>query len=177
MLRQCWKDLGIAAELIVERGLPEFAEPDRLVVAETSDDGREHLLIPEAADAWRIMQAAAAKDGVVLRLVSAFRSVERQIEIISNKLRNGQEPDEIFLVSAPPGCSEHHSGRAVDIGTTDSPPLETEFELTAAYRWLAENAGRFGFTLSFPRGNRWGYSYEPWHWCFDGSAKSHSEAD
>jgi D-alanyl-D-alanine carboxypeptidase len=45
--------------------------------------------------------------------------------------------------------------------------LELEFERTEAFRWLSQNAGRFGFSLSFPRDNRYGYMYEPWHWCFN----------
>ena len=68
--------------------------------------------------------------------------------------------------SAPPGCSEHHTGRAVDIGTPHCKVLDEEFEQTEAFDWLVRFAGKFGFRLSYPRGNSCGYAYEPWHWCF-----------
>ncbi len=44
--------------------------------------------------------------------------------------------------------------------------LEIAFEDTAAFRWLRSNADRFGFRMSYPRGNAGGYQYEPWHWCY-----------
>ena len=47
-----------------------------------------------------------------------------------------------------------------------APSLELEFEHTSAFRWLSDNARTFGFFLSFPRQNPYGYAYEPWHWCF-----------
>ena len=173
-LRQCWRDLGISPEFVAQRGLPEFAEPETLITAEIGSDDREHLLIPDAASAWQQMKTVAASEAVVLSIVSAFRSIQRQIEIVELKLRAGQTHEQIFAVSAPPGCSEHHTGRAVDVATENSAPLEIEFESTSAFAWLTDNAGRFGFTLSYPRGNRWGYSYEPWHWCFNASVFSGS---
>ena len=158
-------ELGITTEFIVQRGLPECAEARMLEVVETGADGREFLLVPEAATAWRAMKAAALEDGVELQVVSAFRSVDRQAEIIRRKLDAGQHMNDILCVSAPPGFSEHHTGRAVDIGTPGSPVLEAGFGQTAAFAWLVANAVRFGFRMSYPRNNRWGYQYEPWHWC------------
>jgi len=114
---------------------------------------------------WRAMKAAAQSDGVALRIVSAFRSIERQAEIVRAKLERGLSLDAILEVSAPPGYSEHHTGRAVDMTTDGVPALEVEFENTNAYRWLSRRAGEFGFSLSYPAGNPHGYAYEPWHWC------------
>jgi len=167
-LTALWERLGVSAQIIVERSLPLFSEASELVVAEVAPSGREHRLIPATADAWRHMQRAAREDAVALHIVSAFRSIARQAELIANKLETGQALSEILAVSAPPGCSEHHTGRAVDVGTEHSVPLQIEFEQTEAFEWLCRNAERFGFALSFPRGNRWGYQYEPWHWCHRG---------
>lgn len=159
--------LGISADLIAARGLAPFEEAGQLVIAEADDDGRQHLLVPAAAGAWTHMKGAAAGDGVSLFVVSAFRSVERQAQIIRRKLDAGQRLEDILRVSAPPGFSEHHTGRAVDVGTVGSPILEVAFEGTMAFSWLKQNAGRFGFRLSYPPGNPQGYQYEPWHWCYD----------
>ena len=64
----------------------------------------------------------------------------------------------------PPGFSEHHSGRALDLGTPGCDGLSEDFEATQAFEWLSESASRFGFVLSYPHDNAWGFSYEPWHW-------------
>jgi len=57
-------------------------------------------------------------------------------------------------VNAAPGYSEHHTGRAIDIGASGEPPLTETFEHTAAFRWLARRGGEFGFRLSYPRTTR-----------------------
>ena len=163
--------LGIPSETIAARSLVAFPEAAELVIAEVGEAGREHLLVPAAARAWGALREAALADGVVIRIVSAFRSVERQAEIVRAKLARGQSIDEILRVSAPPGYSEHHTGRAVDVTTDGARPLELEFEDTEAFGWLSGNAARFGFRMSYPPQNPYGYMYEPWHWCFGMESK------
>lgn len=159
-------ELGIPPELIAARGLRPCVEAVHLELAETGADGREHRLVPEAAAAWQRMKNAALEAGVRLCIVSGYRSVDRQVEIIRRKLAAGQDIADILCVSAPPGFSEHHTGCAVDLGEPDRPLLETCFDQTAAFDWLQQHAGEFGFVLSYPAGNPQGYQYEPWHWCF-----------
>jgi len=157
--------LDIGPARIAQKKLVYQPEPAELVIAEVGDDGREHRLTPATAAAWHAMSAAALADGVILKIESAFRSIERQAEIVRAKLEGGLSLDAILEVSAPPGYSEHHTGRAIDVTTDGVPPLEDEFEKTEAFRWLSANAGPFGFRLSYPAGNPNGYAYEPWHWC------------
>jgi D-alanyl-D-alanine carboxypeptidase len=158
--------LGISLDEIAARSLVLHTEPADLEIAETDDNGRQHLLVPTAARAWRAMKASASGDGVVIRIASAFRTIDRQAEIVRAKLDKGLSLQSILCVSAPPGYSEHHSGRAIDVTTDGVRPFEEDFERTSAFRWLSGNAGRFGFVLSFPPNNRFGYAYEPWHWYF-----------
>jgi D-alanyl-D-alanine carboxypeptidase len=160
------KALGISVESLHARGLRRFESATELQVAEVGPDGREHRLIPPAARAWMELKRQALADGEVLFIVSAFRGVERQIEIIRRKLDSGESIEQVLTVCAPPGYSEHHTGRAVDLGTPGSARLETDFEQTSAFAWLRRNAGSFGFSLSYPAGNSYGYAHEPWHWCF-----------
>jgi len=162
------QELGISPQQVTARGLPLCPEATSLVVAECVDDGREHQLQPKAAQAWLLLRDAARRDGVELYIVSAFRSVSRQADIIRRKLAAGQSLAAILTVSALPGYSEHHTGRAVDIGTPGSAALQTAFESTPAFHWLAKHAATFGFTLSYPRNNPLGYVYEPWHWLYQG---------
>lgn len=159
-------ELGIVPAVLAARGLRRYPETDTLEWVETGDDGKQYRLTPEAAAAWRALKAAAAHDGIAMILVSAHRSVARQVEIIREKLAAGRHIDEILTLVAPPGYSEHHTGRAIDVAIAEAPELEEEFELTAAFGWLTQRAADFGFTLSYPRGNRDGYQYEPWHWCY-----------
>ena len=114
------------------------------------------------------MSAAAAQDGVTLLALSAFRSIARQTAIVRRKLACGQPIEAILRVNAAPGCSEHHTGRALDLGSPAHLRLEATFAHTREFRWLKTHATRFGFTLSYPRNNPQGITYEPWHWCWRG---------
>jgi len=160
------KALGISSELITARGLIAFKEATTLESAEIGVDGRDHLLILTAAEAWRNLKATAHSDGIDLFIISAFRSIERQAEIVRRKLDAGMAIEDILTSCAPPGFSEHHTGCAVDLSTPGSHALEIEFDESAAYAWLNKYAFEFGYYLSYPIGNPWGYQYEPWHWCF-----------
>jgi D-alanyl-D-alanine carboxypeptidase len=137
------RDLGIPLDLVRRRNLELCTEAPSLVVADVDARGREQQLSPAAAQAWTTMKAAAAGTGIALYLISANRSV-----------------------SAPPGYSEHHTCRAIDIGASPADPLEEAFEGSEAFKWLVANAPRHGFHLSYPRDNRYGYRYEPWHWLY-----------
>lgn len=158
--------LGIDAALLAARGLCRFDEPPALTEADRDATGRVYELVPPAAVAWQAMREAAAADGVTLFLVSAYRSIARQHEIVASKLARGQSLAAILQVSAAPGYSEHHTGRAIDIGTPGSPVLEAEFDTTAAFAWLQAHAANHGFAMSYPQDNSHGYLYEPWHWCW-----------
>ena len=162
-------EFKLSRALLAERGLCEFEEAASLVVAEVEPEGREHRLVPQAAQAWHRMKLAASRDGISIFIVSAFRGVERQAEIVREKLGAGMPLHEILAQVAPPGCSEHHTGRAVDISAPDVPPIDEEFATTPAFAWLATHAADFGFRMSYPAGNLQGYQYEPWHWCWHGA--------
>jgi D-alanyl-D-alanine carboxypeptidase len=81
-------------------------------------------------------------------------------------LASGKALEEILRYVAAPGFSEHHTGRALDVGSPEHSDLDEEFGDTVAFSWLQENGARFGFRLTYPRSNRHGIAYEPWHWCW-----------
>lgn len=164
---QLHRELGIPAGYGQVRGLPSYAEAADLVEVGPNLVGRMQRLTPEAAARWHEMVAAAAEDGIRLLIVSGFRGHEYQAELIRKKLAAGQSIGEILAVNAAPGFSQHHTGRAVDIATPGSRPLTEEFEQSDAYRWLARRAVEFGFTLTYPRDNPWGFVHEPWHWALE----------
>jgi len=146
--------------------MPLQQECTALVDTELDVFGRQPRLDARAFAAWTSMKAAAMRDGVELQLVSAFRSIAYQRDLIQRKLARGDSIAAILAVNAAPGYSEHHTGRALDIGTPGYAHLEIEFEASPAFAWLELHAADFGFHLSFPRGNVYGVQYEPWHWCY-----------
>ena len=161
--------LGIPADYARSRDLRAFREasiPRLVLVGRDPTDQKPVRLAPRAAAAWRRMREAAAADGVTLLPLSGFRSVRRQTQIIRRNLAKGRPLDDLLRYVAAPGFSEHHTGRAIDIGDPADVTIEASFARTPAYRWLRHRAGEFGFSMSYPRGNRHGIGYEPWHWCW-----------
>lgn len=146
--------------------LPLIAEPPRLAYAGRDYVGRSLWLIHAARDAWQHMRHEAELAGITLEAISGFRSIEYQAGIWRRKLARGDTGPQILSVNVPPGYSEHHSGRAIDIGTPGVAPADAAFGSTDAFAWLQRHAHRFGFRMSFPEGNRHGVMYEPWHWYF-----------
>ncbi|QYM78010.1 M15 family metallopeptidase [Horticoccus luteus] len=171
-LAQLWHELGIPADYCAARGLvlhPEARAADLVTLPQTVD-GRPVRLLPPAAAAWHRLHAAAAHDGITLLPLSGFRSIARQAELIRAKLAAGEPLAAILRVIAAPGCSEHHTGRALDLGSPDDLALDEEFARTHAFHWLTTHAAAQGFVLSYPPGNSAGITYEPWHWCWHPSA-------
>jgi len=166
--------IAIIKELLVELGVPEDygQDPDLPVYAECQQPievgpnivGKMQRLDPPTAVAWQQMTATAVGDGINLLLVSGFRSIEYQSQLIRNKLEAGQIISDILKVNVAPGYSQHHTGKAIDIATPGSKPLQEEFDQSEAFEWLQNNAPQFGFSMSYPRDNPCGIAYEPWHW-------------
>jgi D-alanyl-D-alanine carboxypeptidase len=127
----------------------------------------------EAARAFEAMREAARRDGVSLLIVSAYRSREEQKACFADARRRHGRFRGVKWV-APPGYSEHHTGCVFDIGDEGVPEADDGplFEGTPAFRWLRHFATRFGFELSFPRGNSGRVSYESWHWRFVGTPEA-----
>ncbi|HEU5252207.1 MAG TPA: transglycosylase SLT domain-containing protein [Solirubrobacterales bacterium] len=91
---------------------------------------------PDVAAAYDEMAAAARAAGLVLMVVSGFRSDAEQAELFA------AHPDPTWV--APPGQSLHRCATELDLGPS------------SAYGWLAANAARFGFVQR--------YSWEAWHY-------------
>jgi zinc D-Ala-D-Ala carboxypeptidase len=164
VLSEIHKLLGIPQDYPQRCGMAQHAECDNLVDVGVDLFGRPVQLEGSTARAWQQLQAAAAGTGISLVLISGYRSYEYQRQIIQRKLDRSLPIHDILQVNAAPGFSEHHSGRAIDIGCPGLSPLEESFETTEAFAWLQQHAASFGFRLSFPRNNPYGVLYEPWHW-------------
>lgn len=130
------------------------------------------------AEACRKMLNSAEKSGVMIKLLSGYRSAEYQ-KILWDKsvmqfISEGLSCDEAEILTgrtlAEPQHSEHQLGLACDFCSPDSSDVQNDFFSSAQGKWLAENAAGFGFILRYPRMKEHitGISYEPWHYRYTG---------
>lgn len=115
-----------------------------------------------------LLDAANAATGTSLKVVSAYRSFGTQSSLKNDYAQSFGTGANKF--SADQGYSEHQLGTAVDLAPTDGKnTLTLSFASTTQSAWLQQNAYKYGFVLSYPKGNAY-YIYEPWHWRFVGTA-------
>ncbi len=143
-------------------------------------DGTSHQLRSEAAEQYCQMQNAANKEGLNLKIASAYRSynVQRSLYYGYVQVYGNDRANEF---SARPGHSEHQTGLAIDVVHYSGSRLsQSNFQNTEEYQWLLEHAYKYGFILRYPEGYEdiTGYMYEPWHWRYVGletAAQMHNE--
>ena len=131
-----------------------------------------HLVIGPLAAMIADMQAA----GLHPFIISGYRSYSAQA--IARQKWAEKEPERVSILSAPPGFSEHQLGTVVDFGSPELAEIvgqediefHTYFYKTSEGLWLADNAHRYGFTLSYPfeATEVTGFFYEPWHYRYVG---------
>ena len=139
--------------------------PDDLVKPKVNCLYSDITMRSDAARALEALFAAAKEEGgYTLQAVSGYRSYGRQSSIHERKVRSVGKAAAL-RISAPPGCSEHQLGLAMDIACRRSPGLTEAFGQTPEGLWVAENCYRFGFIIRYKA--EWeevtGYAYEPWH--------------
>lgn len=130
------------------------------------------------------MIAAASEDGVSLMICSGYRDIDYQKNLYQKKtdgllaaglpLEYAQREASHWV--ARPGCSEHHTGLAVDIVTPAYQVLDSGFAETEAAKWLLEHAPTYGFILRYPADKTeiTGVAWEPWHYRYVGTEYSES---
>ena len=131
----------------------------------TIGDDLKYFLAPAYTQLLKLMRAAE-EDNVDLVILSAYRSGDHQAAL--KQTYTSQYGTGADTFSADQGYSEHQLGTAIDFTTRASGGSLTEtFDTTPAFAWLQKNAAKYGFILSYPKGNTY-YEYEPWHWRFVG---------
>ena len=146
-LKAKFQELGITDKMVDDCTLPFQAEPEDLVEAGLDYYGRKQKLASKANEAWINMRSAAKNEGLNIQIVSGFRSIEYQCNLITSKLEKGETIQQILRVNAIPGYSEHHTGRAIDLHAGQGKPLDETFEKEPAFFWLVQSAKKFNFFL------------------------------
>lgn len=156
----------------------------------TGADG--FMLHKDVAAPFAALCLAAQADGINIKIVSAFRSYQRQAAIWQAKLSglrpvynsNGEIIDihrlsgadklhAVLLYSALPGASRHHWGTELDLYDAAAVPPDYRPQLDPAeyspggpfynlQQWLSAHAAEFGFFLPY-RQFQGGVAAEPWH--------------
>jgi LAS superfamily LD-carboxypeptidase LdcB len=137
------------------------------------------MVTAETKDALKELFAAAKKAGLSPKVNSSYRSYEDQLETfaywVRSELNKGKSQAEAETLanrySARPGLSEHQLGTTVDINCNSCSPFDTSSKgNNGIWKFLEENAHKYGFVISYPKNQEaiTGYVYEPWHLRFVG---------
>ncbi|MBF9016232.1 MULTISPECIES: M15 family metallopeptidase [unclassified Oceanispirochaeta] len=161
-----------------EQSLNREGVPEDLV---SLDEYKDQLLLSRSGHRLRAatlpsllaMVEKAEQEDIDLIISSSYRSFEYQEGLYNRYVeRDGQEAADRY--SARPGKSQHQLGTAIDFGSIDD-----SFALTAAGKWVKENAWLYGFSMSYPEGmeSYTGYVWESWHFRYIGENASKLEKE
>lgn len=150
-----------------------YAPTDLIPVTEAGVGSDAMLVRSVVMSDLRALLEAAGAEGIGLEIQSAYRSYSYQVStfdywVAEDGLRAA------LATSARPGHSEHQLGTALDFRSADGPAAWDldDWRATPEGAWLAQNAARFGFVMSYPEGKKGVtcYAYEPWHYRYVGRA-------
>jgi|TARA_B100001093_G_scaffold507203_1_gene567369 hypothetical protein len=146
--------------------------------------GSSFTILPEVKLALEKMTKAAKNDGIEIKVVSAYRSYDRQKDIWNSKFirfekqgfKNRAIVDQIIKYSTIPGTSRHHWGTDIDI-IDGSHKDNGDLLVTKKFlgngpfnklrKWMETNAEKFGFLKPYNQDpERKGFLYEPWHYSY-----------
>jgi LAS superfamily LD-carboxypeptidase LdcB len=137
----------------------------------------------EALEKFVEMQAAAQKDGISLKIMSATRPFDVQKAIWERKWQGKQQvngyyiPDSlkgkdralrILEWNSMPSTSRHHWGTDIDINNVN-PEYWTKNPGKKQYEWLTAHAHEYGFCQPYSemgKNRPVGYQEEKWHWSY-----------
>ena len=166
-------------------------QQDVIIERLTGQDEEVKGLLPEVQQAFEKMKNAAAREGIDIRVVSGYRSYERQRQIWNAKydrfksqnLPDSAIFDKITAYSTLPGTSRHHWGTDIDIIDAST---EYSGDVLVADKfhgngpfcrlkdWMEKNASDYGFELVYTFDeNRPGFEYEPWHYSYAPISKNY----
>ena len=166
-------------DLILVSNAAPFRFPDELSLASVAD-GKNSAYYIRSTDLLLDSDALAAVNHLMgeflaqggsktVNLVAAWRSEETQRYLYErNAVQYGAEHAARYV--ALPGCSEHHTGLAVDFSLYFPSGTSADFSGEGEYAWITENAHRFGLILRYTDEKEivTGIASEPWHFRYVG---------
>jgi len=147
--------------------LPIDYVPNNLETIDNKYTDGNKLLVSDARINLEEMAMDAKKEGLNIRVISAYRDYNYQKELYNKYvLKDGKDIADTY--SARPGFSEHQTGLVIDV---DNINLSYEqFESTEEFNWMKNNSYKYGYILRYPEDKEYitGYYYEPWHYRYVG---------
>lgn len=124
----------------------------------------------EAADKFNEIYIELKKQGLNVAVSSGWRSFGHQQRLLNNwtQMVGAKNANNYAAI---PGYSEHHLGTVVDMLTPENGySISPSYFNTRTFKWMSENAHKYGFVLSYPQGKTQitGYNPEGWHWRYVG---------
>ncbi len=141
--------------------------PKKLEVIDSKYSVPGKKLVNVARISFEHLAKKAESEGYSIIAASTYRSYSYQSNLYDNYVKqDGVSNADKY--SARPGFSEHQTGLAVDVDNGKS--SFNNFENTKEYKWLLDNAYKYGFILRYPKGKEdiTGYMYEAWHYRYVG---------
>lgn len=143
-----------------EINLGKYIAPNLILVNQDYTISRAYrCLTKETYQAFLSLNTAVQKEigkGVFIR--SAWRSYQTQQRVMA------VSPE----LAAVPGKSEHQLGTAIDFSHTNTEEREELFYNTDQYKWMEENAHKYGFVQTYGKNSILGGAVEPWHFRYVG---------
>ena len=189
------EDLRIDALVNKENPLDLLYVPSDLVIIDNnknnfhnySDPNMKPELSYRVYIPYKNMERASIYDGLHIVVDSGYRSSNYQKGVFerflskyikeTKQLFNDLDDNEIYLIAykktcervALPGCSEHQTGLAFDIGAMRNNVYSSSTN-NDERNWMNENAYKYGFILRYPKGKEdiTGFNFEPWHYRYVG---------
>jgi len=154
----------------------DYRPPDLVPVGEAGIAGPGRIRAV-AIDDLSALADAAARNGTPISVNSPYRSYREQVASFNGWV-GVDGYDDAITYSQRPGHSEHQLGLTIDFQTLNGgSALQGDWATTPAGAWMAENAWRYGWLMSYPLGDngelfneRTCFHYEPWHYRYLGRA-------
>ena len=110
------------------------------------------------------LREAAAANGTPIGILASYRSFPTQVDLFNRRV-DQLGASEAGSRVARPGHSEHQLGTTIDISEAGATDVDQSFGASPTGQWIASNAHKFGFILSYPAGAsaKTCYDFEPWH--------------
>lgn len=147
--------------------LPDnYVPADLNLISKEYSDSKQHLRNIAQIN-FEKMAKNIEKEGLKIIAVSTYRDSEYQDKLFNNYVQE-KGLEYASMCSAKKGFSEHQTGLAVDIASSN---LDYDnFDKTEEFKWVKNHAHKYGFILRYPKDkiNITGYKYEPWHYRYVG---------
>lgn len=155
----------------------ENACPDQIFPLRKICNGRLEAADILYSDLCQMLKDAG-NAGYQFWIASAYRSADKQQalvnEDVTKAMRQGLNHEDAlaktYKETMPAGYSEHQTGLALDILSSENMKLDISQESTPGNQWLQEHCHEYGFILRYPKEKEeiTKISYEPWHFRYVG---------